>query len=122
MEEYFLPVLSHFVNGNAWTASAGRMRYQAVPSEDGSTLTAQVWEGPFGHAFSQVEEEVSFPLSQEGLEALRAWLLRWRETMNARPKKTLAETIAARDARRAGEVRVNSGRETAGCVPPGGTQ
>ena len=98
MEEYFLPVLSHFVNGNAWTASAGRMRYQAVPSEDGSTLTAQVWEGPFGHAFSQVEEEVSFPLSQEGLEALRAWAARWGERINARPRRTLAEDLARREA------------------------
>ena len=42
-----------------------------------------------------------FPLSEEGLEELRGWLARWRTEMNARPKKTLEETLAARAARRA---------------------
>lgn len=101
-EELFLPVLSHFENGNFWTASGGALRYRVEP-DTGETprLTAQVWEGPWSLRDSRVEETQEFPLTEEGLEALRAWLLRWRETMNARPKKTLAETIAARDARRA---------------------
>ena len=98
MEEFFLPVLSHFLNGNFWTASAGRVRYRAVPSEDKSTLTAQVWEGPYGFAFSQIEEEAAFPLSQEGLDALRAWAVGWAETINARPRRTLAEDLARREA------------------------
>ena len=37
----------------------------------------------------------------EGLEELRGWLARWRTEMNARPKKTLEETLAAQAARRA---------------------
>ena len=31
MDELFLPVLSHFENGNFWTASGGRMRYRVDP-------------------------------------------------------------------------------------------
>ena len=104
-EAIFLPVLSHFENENFWTASGGRMRYRVDPvkgdEENPPSLTAQVWEGPWSLRDSRVEETQEFPLTEEGLEALRAWLLRWRETMNARPKKTLAEAIAARDARRA---------------------
>ena len=42
MEEMFLPVLSHFQNGNAWTGSGGRLRYQLGPGEE--TLAARVWE------------------------------------------------------------------------------
>ena len=104
MDELFLPVLSHFENGNFWTASAGALccRVDPVKEEDAWTgLDAQVWEGPWSLADSRVEETRRFPLTGEGLEVLRAWLTDWRGEMNARPEKTLAETIAARDARRA---------------------
>ena len=99
MEAFFLPVLSHFQNENFWTASAGRMRYQVTPEEE--NLAAEVWEGPWRYQDSTVEETKEFPLSEEGLEELRGWLARWRTEMNARPKKTLEETLAARAARRA---------------------
>ena len=102
MDDLFLPVLSHFENGNFWTASGGRMRYRVDPDTgEDPHLTAQVWEGPWSLADSPVEETVQFPLSEAGLEELRAWVLRWRERINARPNKTLAETVAARDAFRA---------------------
>ena len=91
MEEFFLPVLSHFQNGNAWTASSGRLRYKLVPGEE--TIAAEVWEGPFCYELSQVEEQRDFPLSEEGLEELRAWIAVWGETINARPPKTLAQTL-----------------------------
>ena len=99
MEEIYLPVLSHFLNGNFWTASAGRMRYRVDPVEQ--TLAAQVWEGPYGYALSEVEEHTSFPLSEEGLEELRAWAAKWSETINARPKRSLAEELARREAAQA---------------------
>ena len=91
-EELFLPVLSHFENGNFWTASGGALRYKVVPDTG---------ESPWRYQDSTVEETKEFPLSEEGLEELRGWLARWRTEMNARPKKTLEETLAARAARRA---------------------
>ena len=102
-QELFLPVLSHFENGNFWTASGGRMRYRVDPVKEEdvwAALEAQIWEGPWNLADSTVEETVRFPLSEEGLGQLRAWVLSWQEQINARPAKTLAETIQARDARR----------------------
>lgn len=99
MEEIYLPVLSHFRNENFWTASAGRMCYRVDPVEN--TLFAQVWEGPYGYSLSEVEEHTSFPLSEEGLEELRAWVAKWSETINARPKRTLAEDLARREAAQA---------------------
>ena len=105
MDDLFLPVLSHFENGNFWTASGGRMRYRVDPDTgEEPRLTAKVWEGPWSLADSPVEETVQFPLSEAGLEELRAWALRWRERINARPNKTLAETVAARDAFRAAKA------------------
>lgn len=97
MEQFFLPVLSHFQNENFWTASDRRMRYLVTPQEV-EILEAQVWEGPWGHAFSQVEEVATFPLSEEGLQQIRDWCARWSQTINARPPRTLAETLAMREA------------------------
>lgn len=95
MEELFLPVLSHFQNKNPWSASAGRLRYRILPTvndEDLSgTLTVEVWEGPWAYEFSTVEESKTFPLTEEGLEALPAYVLQWAETVNSRPERTMAE-------------------------------
>ena len=119
-ESLFLPVLSHFENKNFWTASGGRMRYRVDPvlgkdqpgrmryrvdpvlgEDQPPALTAQVWEGPWRLQDSAVEETRSFPMTEEGLEELRAWALDWQEKINARSPKTLAQTIQDRDARRA---------------------
>lgn len=97
MGTFFLPVLSHFQNENFWTASDRRMRYLVIPRE-GERLEAQVWEGPWGHAFSHIEEEASFPLSEEGLTQLEAWCRRWSEEINRRPPRSLEETLAMREA------------------------
>ena len=100
-QELFLPVLSHFENGNFWTASGGRMRYRVDPVKEEdvwTTLKAQVWEGPFGYALSEVEETASFPLSGPGLEELRAWVGRWSAAINARPPRSLAENLERRAA------------------------
>ena len=101
MDELFLPVLSHFQNKNTWTASVGRLRYKAVPGEE--ELTAEVWEGPWCYELSEVEEKRAFPLSEEGLEELRAWVLAWGESVNARPKRSLDEDMARRKADTAAE-------------------
>ena len=101
VQELFLPVLSHFENGNFWTASGGRMRYRVDPEPgEEPQLAARVWEGPWSLADSPVEETAQFPLSEAGLEELRAWALSWQERINARPARSLTETIQARDALR----------------------
>lgn len=94
MDELFLPVLSHFQNQNIWTASVGRLRYKASPG--GEELTAEVWEGPWCYELSEIEDKKAFPLSGEGLEALRAWVLEWSAAVNARPKRTRSEDLARR--------------------------
>lgn len=99
MEEIYLPVLSHFQNGNVWTASGGLLRYQLTPGEE--SITAQVWEGPWCLAESRVEAEKGFPMTEEGLAGLTAWLGEWTACMATRPKRSLMETLEVRDALRA---------------------
>ena len=100
MAELFFPVLSHFQNKNPWSASMGRLRYRVIPTvaetEEESFLTAEVWEGPWAYEFSTVEEAKTFPLTEEGLEELPRWLIQWGETVNTRPKRTMAEDQARR--------------------------
>lgn len=99
MEEMFLPVISHFQNGNPWLASLGRLRFRILPAtpEDGeATLTVEVWEGPWAYEFSTVEDAKTFLLSEEGLAAIPAWLSQWSREVEARPERTLEENIARR--------------------------
>ena len=81
MAELFLPVLSHFQNENPWSASAGRMRYRILPTPAPDPETGVL----------TVEETRTFPLTQEGLDQLPQWLTQWADTINARPKRSMAE-------------------------------
>lgn len=98
-EEFYLPVLSHFQNGNGWTGSGGRLRYKVVPAEE--RLAAEVWEGPWCYELSRVEEKREFPMDEAGLEALSAWLQGWLAEMAGRGAPTLEETLRRRDEVRA---------------------
>lgn len=93
--EFFLPVLSHFENGNGWTASDGKFQYHLKPTED--IIQAEGWEGPFAYEFSAMEETATFPLTEEGLVEIKVWIDQWAATMNARPDKTLAQMQQARE-------------------------
>ena len=99
MDEIFMPVLSHFQNGNPWLSSAGRLRFRilpAAPEEGEGTLTVEVWEGPWAYEFSTVEESETFPLTEEGIAAIPHYLETWRQEVEARPQRTLEENIARR--------------------------
>lgn len=104
MAEYFMPVLSHFQNENPWSACVGRLQYwitPVIPKDenkkpvfDGATLAVQVWEGPWERELSTMEETKTFPLTDEGIAAIPAYLETWRKTIQARPQRTLEENIA----------------------------
>lgn len=105
MEGMFLPVLSHFQNENIWIASDGKLRYQVTPAtvtgEDGQEeqiLVAEAWEGPWSREFSVIEAVEEFPMTDDGIEELRAWLILESIGMNERPDKSLAENLARREA------------------------
>ena len=90
-EELFLPVLSHFENGNFWTASGGALRYKVVPDTGESPrLTAEVWEGPWRYQDSTVEETKEFPLSEMCIRdrstgaRRRRWGRRWSRSRRHR--------------------------------------
>lgn len=74
--EIFLPTLPHWQFGNNWSGSAGRLRFfiTVTDGEGRKELAAELWTQDVCRELAQVEEEGSFPCTQEGLDELRAWL------------------------------------------------
>lgn len=75
-----LPTLLFFQNGNGWKGSSGLLRFHVEPAEEreeGRMLPVCVWCGPFCRELSQIDDTASFPLSEEGLTQLTAWLEDW---------------------------------------------
>ena len=88
MEELFLPVLHSFENNNVFTGSLGELRFRVEPSitmktpkevdMEASSMKCEYWHGKLCYEKSEMEGEQVFPLSPEGREAMRSWLLEHR--------------------------------------------
>lgn len=92
-----LPTLMFFQNGNGWKGSSGLLRFHIEPArerEEGKELPVSVWCGPFCRELSRMDDSAAFPLSEEGLAELTAWLEEWSARMNAHPTRTPEETLA----------------------------
>ncbi len=84
MTEIFLPTLHTFAMDNVFTGSCGALRFRIEPKVqklnpkevdmENSSIFAEVWHGPLCYEKSQMEAEATFPMSQEGRDALKAWL------------------------------------------------
>ena len=84
MAEIFLPTLHTFAMNNEFTGSCGELRYKIVPNVEKltqkevdmekSSITAEVWHGPFCYEKSQMEAKEIFPMSEEGRLKMKAWL------------------------------------------------
>ena len=85
MEELYLPTLHAFAMENVFTGSVGMLRFRIEPQVvkaskkevdfEQSTMVAEYWHGLFCYEKSQMEGTETFPLSEEGREAMRAWLI-----------------------------------------------
>ena len=85
MEDLFLPTLHTFENNNIFTGSWGQLRFKITPSitmktpkevdMEASSMKAEYWHGLFCYEKSEIEAEQVFPLSEEGREELRQWLV-----------------------------------------------
>ena len=79
MAELFLPTLSSMEYGNIWTGSRKNARFRIVPAD--GVMAAEVWPGPLCYECSQVTHTAQFPLSEEGIDQLRSWLLERAEEL-----------------------------------------
>ena len=84
MEELFLPTLHSFAMKNPFTGSVGLFRFRAVPKVEmltpkevnfeESSIFVEYWHGLFCYEKSTMEGEATFPMTEEGRLAMKAWL------------------------------------------------
>lgn len=84
MAELYLPTLHWFAMKNLFTGSSGMFRFRAAPNVvmlnqkevdmEQSSIRVEYWHGLFCYEKSEMEGEETFPMSQEGLDAMKAWL------------------------------------------------
>jgi hypothetical protein len=80
--EIFIPVLHSFENGNTFSGSSGPMRFflrPQTPEEGEPVILAEVWHGIYCYEKSEIEARQTFPMTEEGREAIRTWLTEHRE-------------------------------------------
>ena len=80
----FLPTLLTFANDNIFTGSCGSLRFKIVPNVikatpkevdmEQSSLRCEIWHGEKCYELSDIEAEKTFAMSDEGIDAMRAWL------------------------------------------------
>ncbi len=77
---FYLPNLYTFENNNAFLGSFQGLRFYAKPilpekgSEEKATLTGCVWYGEKCRELSEMQGEITLPLTAEGREAYIDWL------------------------------------------------
>lgn len=96
MDEFLIPTMLFWENGNSWYGSLGDARFYIEPVKqqppEGSgqpaetQLRLELWRGPLTRALSEILETAAFPLSEEGLAQTEAWL-RDRAAEINQPKK-----------------------------------
>lgn len=84
MAELYIPTLHSFAMNNIFTGSCGVFRFRIEPKVvkktpkevdmEASTIEAEFWHGPFCYEKSTMEGQSTFPMSEEGRQALKAWL------------------------------------------------
>ena len=82
--DIFLPTLHTFAMNNIFTGSWGMLRFRAVPTVvmktpkevdmEASSITVEYWHGLFCYEKSEMEGKETFPMSEEGRLAMKAWL------------------------------------------------
>jgi len=84
VDELFLPTLHTFAMNNIFTGSKGLFRFRAEPKVvmltpkevdfENSSIFVEYWHGLYCYEKSEMEGSETFPMSEEGRQAMRAWL------------------------------------------------
>ena len=84
MEELYIPTLHTFAMKNLFTGSFGKFRFRIKPNVvmatakevdfEASTMFVEYWHGLFCYEKSEMEGSETFPLTDEGRQAMIDWL------------------------------------------------
>lgn len=78
--QIYIPVMKAFQNGNSFSGSAGLLRFLLDPLAESNEIRVRIWYGEYCFELSEIVEDRTFPLSEEGREALRDYLTSRRRT------------------------------------------
>lgn len=84
MAELFIPTLHTFAMKNTFTGSNGLFRFRAVPNVvmatakevdmAASSIHVEYWHGPYCYEKSQMEGEMTFPMTEAGRLEMKTFL------------------------------------------------
>ena len=84
MEELYIPTLHTFAMKNLFTGSVGLFRFRVKPNVvmatakevdfETSTIFVEYWHGLFCYEKSEMEGSETFPLTEDGRQAMIDWL------------------------------------------------
>ena len=84
MPDIFIPTLHTFAMKNIFTGSWESLRFRVAPNVvmlnpkevdfEKSSIHVEYWHGPFCYEKSTMEGEETFPMTEEGRLAMKAWL------------------------------------------------
>lgn len=84
MAEIYIPTLHSFTMENVFTGSFRGLRFKIVPNVvkltqkevdfSQSTMTTEIWHGPYCYEKSTMEGSKTFPLTDDGRSEMKAWL------------------------------------------------
>ena len=84
MAELFIPTLHTFAMNNLFTGSVGLFRFRVKPNVimatakevdlEQSTIFVEYWHGLFCYEKSEMEGSETFPMTEEGRQAMIEWL------------------------------------------------
>ena len=84
MAEVFIPTLHTFAMKNPFTGSCGALRFKVVPNVvmatakevdfSQSSISVEYWHGLYCYEKSEMEGSETFPMTEEGRQAMIGWL------------------------------------------------
>ena len=73
-----IPTLLFWENGNSWYGSLKNARFFLKPETpegaEEKQITVQLWRGPLAMDRSEILASAAFPVTEEGLAQITAWL------------------------------------------------
>jgi len=72
--DLYIPNFMSFNNDNIFLGSYHGLRFKLSPNVEEMTIFAEYWYGPLCYEKSQMDGQETFPLSDEGIEAMTAWV------------------------------------------------
>lgn len=85
--DLYVPNYMSFHNENIFLGSYQGLRFKLSPNIEDMTILAEYWYGPLCYEKSQMDGQDTFPLSDEGIENMTAWI----RDLAEHPKKDEAE-------------------------------